>query len=315
MKNFITLVFLLFTFSLFSQVNYINVCEDCDNLYHTFDFNDSNDSTSFFFNMDASQANNIWEVGTTAKSTFNSGYYAPKALVTDTLSTYPINNVSSFEFAMKHCSWNTSGNCGGYEILLINIISKIDTDLHLDGGTIEVSHNGSPWINIIEDNLATVTGDIYALTDTIASMNKPGYSGTSSDWNYLNITFKPEMNELFDTITLRFTFSSDMVETNKDGWMIGLIQMGGVFVGMEEIYSSDLINVFPNPSSNKLFISSKNESELNGELSITNSIGQMVYFNNNFSSNYIDISKFSEGLYVLRFSDGNNYTTSKFIKK
>ena len=315
MKKFITLVFLLATFSSFSQVNYINVCEDCNNLYHTFDFSDSSDSTSYFFTMDASQANNLWEVGTPVKSTFSSGYYVPKALVTDTLSTYPTNNTSSFEFAMKHCSWSTAGNCGNYDDLLINITSKIDTDLHLDGGTIEVSHNGSPWINIIEDNLATVTGDIYALTDTIASMNKPGYSGTSSNWNNINISFHPEMNELFDTITLRFTFSSDMVETNKDGWMIGLIQIGGMFQGLEEIYASNLINVFPNPSSNRLFISSRNESELKGELSIINSFGQMVYSNDNFSSSYIDISELSEGLYILRFSDGKNYTTTKFIKE
>ncbi len=316
MKNLFTLAFLLFTISVFSQVNYINVCENCNNLYHDFDFNSPNDSTSFFFYMDTTQANNLWQVGNLSKQSFSNGYYnKPKALVTDTLSTYPINNTSSFQFAMKHCSWNSHGDCGGYEALWIYITTKINSDLHLDGGIIEVSHNGSPWINIIDDTLATIIGDIYSSTDTVASLNKPGYSGISNDWQTINISYHPEITGLFDTIAYRFTFASDSIETNKDGWMIGIVQTFGMFEAIEEIFSSDLINIFPNPSSNKLFITSKYKSELKGELSITNSIGQIVYFNNNFSSNNIDISDFSEGLYVLRFSDGKNYTTSKFIKK
>lgn len=298
------------------QTNYINVCVDCNNLFHSFDFNSSTDSTNFFFTIDTTQMNNLWQVGTPTKSVFNSGFVGPKAFVTDTMNSYPTNNISSFQFSMVNCSWTTYGSCGGsYTALWMFIATKINSDASKDGGTIEISHNGSQWVNIIKDSLASISGDIYSINDTVQSMSKPGYSGVDNNWKQMNISFAPEMSALFDTITFRFTFTSDSIQTYKDGWMIGMIQVGGMFENIPEIISSNLISVFPNPATNELIILPNGKKNLKGEISIIDVQGKQIFNDKNFSSNTLNISNLNSGLYTLKYNDGTNYSTLKFIKK
>jgi hypothetical protein len=294
------------------QTNYINVCVDCNNLFHNFDFYSPTDSTNYFFSIDTSQSNNLWQLGIPTKTVFNSGYGGPKAFVTDTLNPYPTNNISSFQFSMLNCSWITQGNCGGYEGVWVNIITKVNSDSTKDGGTIEVSHNGSPFINLINDPLAYITGDIYSATDTIQSMGKPGYSGISTNWRHINVSFQPEMVQPFDTLTLRFTFSSDSIQTNKDGWMIGLIQMNGLFEGIEEIKNDNLISISPNPTSDELKIHKTKVSDIQ-KVQVLNYTGQVLYDNSNFIGATIDTRQLGNGIYLLKYSDMKNFSIKKFV--
>jgi hypothetical protein len=300
------------TIDLKGQANYINVCVDCGNLHHSFDFNSPADSTNYFFLIDTSQSSNLWQLGTPSKNVFNSGYGGPKAFVTDTLNPYPINNSSSFQFSMVNCSWMTQGPCGGYEGLGITIITKINSDSTKDGGTIEVSHNGTPWVNLINDPLASTTGDIYSANDTIQSSSKPGYSGIANNWKQISVNFSPEMVNPSDTISLRFSFSSDSIQTNKDGWMIGLIQMGGFFEGIEEIQNDNLISISPNPSSDELRIHATKVSS-NQKVQILNCAGQILYDNSNFTGETIDVSQFTDGIYLLKYSDKKNLSIKKLV--
>jgi len=313
MKALVTIIFAtISTINFYGQTNYINVCVDCNNLMHSFDFNSSTDSTDYFLIVDTSQSNNLWQLGTPNKTVFNYGYWGPKAFVTDTLNPYPINNTSSFQFSMINCSWMTSGNCGGYMELWITIITKINSDSKKDGGTIEVSHNNSPWVNLINDSLAYITGDIYSSNDTIHSMGKPGYSGNSDNWNQIDINYQPEMAQPFDTITLRFTFTSDSIQTNKDGWMIGLIQMGGNFEGIEEIQNDNLISIYPIPASEEIVIQQKIKSE-KSSIKIYDLTGRLILEKSNFTEHKIDVQHLNNGIYMLKYSDTKNFSIKKIV--
>jgi len=292
----------------------INVCEDCNNLIHDFDFNSSNDSTFYFFYFDSLQVNNIWQVGHVDKNIFTSGYYGPRALVTDSVNPYPPNIISSFQFSVKNCSLENNGGCGAYMVCYISVEFKINSDSLLDGGTIEVSHNGSPFVNIIEDDLASIGGDIYSINDTVSSLNKPGYSGTSSNWQGFGISYE-RTSQGFDTITLRFTFSSDAIHTNKDGWMIGFIQTGGIFEGLATIFKKDMIKIHPNPSKDFVQLSISDEYK-NGNLAILSETGQLIKKIHNATNNeMIDVTDFPDGFYILQYCHDKYFTIEKFIKK
>ncbi|NOU46958.1 MAG: T9SS type A sorting domain-containing protein [Bacteroidales bacterium] len=298
------------------QSNYINVCQDCDNnWWQNFDFNSEDDNSAYYFYFDTTQANNIWQIGTPNKTIFNYGYYYPRALVTDTVNAYPINNISSFQFSILNCSGQDVGdNCnGGYGGPNYYIVHKIETDNGFDGGTIEVSHNnGISWVNLIQDtmNFVQIGGNIYTLNDTVASLGKPGFSG-SAEWDEISIYYQISPINL-DTITFRFTFASDAIETNQDGWMIGFISVGGIFEGIDEIRNDNLITIDPNPASDKLLLH-RTKNSPNQTVQIMNNSGQVLYNNTSFFPETIDAKQFTNGMYVLKYSDGKNFAIKRFI--
>lgn len=293
------------------QIQYINVCSDCDNLFKPFDFNSPMDSTHFFFRIDTSQATNLWQLGIPDKTEFNTGLWGPKALLTDTINPYPVNASSSFEFSILNCSPATQGNCGGYAGVWMYIASKTNSDLYLDGGTMEVSHNGGPWMNLIMDPLASVTGNIYLITDTVQSMQKPGYSGLDTNWKQINVHFLPA-DQAFDTITFRFTFTSDAIQTNKDGWMIGAVQISGLFMGINEMQNNNLISISPNPVSERLSIHAPGTTS-HQTVQILSYTGQILYTNTNFIGEKIDTRQLMNGIYLLKYSDTKTVSVKRFV--
>ncbi len=86
-------------------------------------------------------------------------------------------------------------------------------------------------------------------------------------------------------------------------------------VGIKEVNNLiSNLNVYPNPVSNTLFISPKQDEFKNSEIEITNALGQIVlklpY------SNEIDVSKLAQGFYNLKISEpGEQFYYSKFIKE
>lgn len=71
------------------------------------------------------------------------------------------------------------------------------------------------------------------------------------------------------------------------------------------------ISVFPNPTTNKIYLNFKPEL-VNIQLSLYNSTGQIIYSANNILENHeIDLSLFDNGIYFLRLK---NYSEQKVIK-
>jgi len=300
----------------YAQEHFINVCHTCNDVDQGFDFSSVSDSTSYFFYFDSTQTNNLWQVGIPSKQYLNSPYSwnSTKALLTDTLNTYPTNNISSFQFALVNCGLEGMPmNCWyWYWGPRIQIAHKIDSELGIDGGTIEVSHdNGNTWNNLIEEiqDLQGIFPDIYSVYDTIQSLGKPGFSG-QSDWLFTEIDYSSSNALPLDTITFRFTFASDSIDTNQDGWEIGEVYVVGEYELVEEL-DNDIISIYPNPTADQLNIARK---KTNGvpSVQILDASGRIIFSEKNYTENSINVQNLPNGNYTLRYSDSVNHTVKQF---
>ena len=83
------------------------------------------------------------------------------------------------------------------------------------------------------------------------------------------------------------------------------------FVGFENPDFNHDIKIYPNPTSDILFISSVSEIK---NIIITNVYGQIVYENYETGVNFeLDLSKLSNNLYHISFTDANNIRSSSKI--
>ena len=87
----------------------------------------------------------------------------------------------------------------------------------------------------------------------------------------------------------------------------GLSQSCALSVGENEFHK---FNAFPNPFSN--FINLENAE--NATVEIFDSLGKKVFFVMNFTSNTIDTSQFSSGLYFVKIQKDEKIETNKMIK-
>jgi hypothetical protein len=212
--------------------------------------------------IDNSQPNNIWQIGKPQKIFFDSAYSKPKAIVTDTINPYPINNLSSFQLVMKQ-QWFGSGG-----VPYLQFRHKFDTDSLRDGGYIETSYDGgATWINAANNSDIygmgihdTILGGIHAFTGKSSN----GWYDSQIGWFGWCWGLGQPPAIIPDSIIVRFTFKSDNIQTNKEGWMIDNIMVGLYWcpIDVHEIYSYNNFNVFPNPFSTSAIIKI-NDSNLN----------------------------------------------------
>jgi hypothetical protein len=106
---------------------------------------------------------------------------------------------------------------------------------------------------------------------------------------------------------------SDGNQTNKDGWMIGMIQTGGIFEGTATIFKKDMIMINPNPCKEILDIKVADEYK-NGALTIISRAGQILKSYSLTGNLTIDVSDIPAGFYVLQYTSGNFYTIKKLIR-
>ena len=87
----------------------------------------------------------------------------------------------------------------------------------------------------------------------------------------------------------------------------GLSSSCALSIGENEL---NKLNALPNPFSN--YISLDNTE--NGMVEIYDSLGKKVFADFNFTTNTIDTSHFSSGLYFVKIQKGGKFTTKKIIK-
>lgn len=261
--------------------------------YRNFDLNDR-DTGNYFF-IDTTQLNNVWQIGTPAKTVFNSAHSSPLALLTDTMNTYPTNNTSSFSFTIY-----------SDDLTYIYFWHQINTDSLNDGGVVEYSTDGgTTWYNIINSSYTLM--NFYSGSTTISSnSNKSGFTGTSG-WTQSTI-----ICNALNFVQFRFTFTSDNINTNKDGWMIDDIELNCIGTGINEISANSQFHIFPNPTSNFISIFSDNTTKLK-TTSITNIFGRTILTTDKTT---IDLSQLDTGIYFCEMTDNKGtITDEKFIKK
>lgn len=213
--------------------------------------------------IDTSNIDNIWQIGSPHKTIFNSANTYPNVMVTDTINTYPINNQSKFLIKINRNLWGG----GPGSILALQWVQKIDMEIGKDGGMIEYSFdNGSTWANVFNN---PYTYNFYGFDpqnkDTLAT-GEYVFSGTDSLWRNIWLCF--DYNYLAtitnDSVFFRFTFLSDSIDSQQDGWMID-----NLFAQMTVVHTVKLtpnetnayLKVFPTNTSGRVNIETEKLQE------------------------------------------------------
>lgn len=291
-KNLLKLIFAIvfvFTFiNSFSQSWQDQYFDGADSAFTT---------SSLYIKIDTS-ANNIWQVGKPQKVIFDSAATLPNALVTDTINFYPNNNISRFSFSIPiYGSWG---------ILGIQWKQKLDMDLGLDGGMVEYSiDTGATWQSAF-NNPAVYNFFGYPSPDfdTLAT-GEYAFSGTDSLWRDVWLCYDLSfLTTWIDTIRVRYTFISDSINNNKEGWMIDNMNAHVTMLHpVKENVSTEYFNVYPNPAKNIVNVELQrlNEYHIIENMQLVNSEGKLMQEWNKIPTRYwIDVSKYANGMYYLK---------------
>jgi hypothetical protein len=266
------------------------------------DFDSPNSMNNHIIIDTVSNPNNIWQIGVPSKTVFGSAYSLTHAIVTDTLNPYPVNDTSSF--ILKHIRPEF---LGGNESLQLNFWFQFNADPLTDFGMVEASiDNGITWVNLLTDD---ITYELQWLEP------KPVLTGNSNGWQH----FALELNMLTynlgysDTLLYRFTFISDGVQTNKDGWMIDDFQLADWWEGINEYSNNDMIYVYPNPTQGEVSIVNNSEKITDYSLEIIDIGGETVLRKETHANNFrLDLPN---GLYFIKLTDKENIYLKKLIIK
>lgn len=246
----------------------------------------------------------LWQIGQPSKTIFNSAYSAPNSIVTDTINFIPINDTSIF--FIKHLRQTQP-----WHRFILSFWYQLDGDT-TDYGIIEISpDSGNTWINVFEEDTMY---NMYWITP------KPCISGSTDDWKYfsLNMTdwasgwgsFPIEMTA--DTILFRFTYITDSIPTNRDGWIIDNFHLEDWCESIEESNNFGLVSLYPNPTNNELNIK-VNEHCIGQSIQIYSFSGKLVYQDLDFKGDPVNVANLRNGLYILRYSDTKNISFNKFV--
>jgi len=305
MKLFLIIVFIVATLFSIAQTP-INIGEDGIMGGALINFEDTN---SQYIWIDTTQNNNIWQIGMPQKYILDSSYSYPNSIITDSLTTYPIQNRSSFYISIINYP-------GTFDGVTFTFRHKYDFDTLYDGGIIEISFdNGLSWSNIINENV--YPGNFYSNTDTINSYyNSPGFTGTSDEWIQSGFDLFWGLQQFpSDTFLIKFSLSSDSIETYQEGWLIDDICICA--------YCWDRINkknndnkfiVFPNPAYDVININQKESSNNEYELIIYDIYGNEVMRRSFRGNNKLNISNLGIGIYIISIQNNNQVYYKKIIK-
>ena len=250
-----------------------------------------------YTNLTIQGSNNIWQICTPHKLIFDSAWSAPKAILTDSAGPYPVNNTSSFIIkCIPYSFCECSPSIGGYY--------KFDSDTLKDFGRIEFSlDHGVTWLNALSD---TVIPDDFWLG------GKPVLTGRIHQWRSFHaVLFNYKIN---DTIYFRYTFVSDGIQTNQEGWILDNLALVDHTEGVQDMVSQDEISIYPNPSEGSISINSKNAAggmniwvyNMQGQLKLE----ETIYKN----KGDVNISSFDNGIYLVKVLSHKRYSTRVIIK-
>jgi len=254
-------------------------------------------STSIQIEFDTT-GTNIWQVGPPQKTIFSSAATAPNVLVTDTVNFYPTNNSSSFQFTLNNFDY-------WWGILAIQWKQKLDMDAG-DGGVIEFStDSGATWQNAFDNPYVyNLFGFDSANVDTLAGGER-AFTGTDTLWRDIWLCFDISyLGYGNDPPLMRFTFKSDSIDSNHEGWMMDNLSYHiTILHTVSEVEQKEYLKVYPNPTRGRVNIQAKknNEFHIIEKMELINANGQVVQeFGVSPTKFYIDIDDHPDGIYFLK---------------
>ena len=274
----------------------------------TINFDNSNYINNLFIDT-ITNSHNVWAIGIPNKQIFNSAYSPPRAIITDSLNAYPINDTSSYTiYYIENTDGGLYNNCCAVSL---TGFYQVNSDTLRDFGKIEFSpNNGITWIDLINDTA-------YAsYIDFGSPPARPILTGNSNGWQYFSIIF-PGLGGLFniqdgDTILYRFTFISDSIQSNKDGLMFDDLIFNDWAEDISEIKKDNLISISPNPATNELRIYRTNTSDKE-RIQIMNYTGLTLFDISHFTGESIDIRELRNGIYLLKYSNSYFFSNKYFV--
>ncbi len=257
----------------------------------------------------------LWQIGPPAKPFFNQASSFPNAIMTDSINNYPINQSASFELSINEST------LFDFPYIQIDWNYKLDTEDGVDGGLIETSYDGGQtWTNVFTDPefRPFIVGDFA--TDTLFN-GQVGLTGVA-DWSWMAIcwgTYFGELPILNDDIKVRFTFVSDSIDTQQEGWMLDDFQTQVQVIGSTFNQEIIPITVFPNPTTDLLFFNLEEGREETKIIEIYDNIGQLVFTKelNPFMERRpsISVKNLRLGNYNILVRSREKIFGSKFVKR
>lgn len=253
--------------------------------------------------------NNIWQIGKPQKTLFSAASTTPNVIVTDTINYYPTNNLSTFNFIIKNPFIGPMG------IIAIRWKQKLDMDQGLDGGFVEYSTNsGASWINTFNNsNVYSYYGFQPANKDTLPS-GEYVFSGRDTTWRDIWLCLGPTIFAANDTIMMRFTFKSDSVNNNREGWMIdNMMAYTTIFHPVKQVSQTEYIGVYPTQTAGVVNVEAKKltDKDAISSMYLIDANGKVVEsYGHNSTKVVIDISNHPPGLYYIKVT--TNHKTESY---
>ncbi|MCB0807097.1 MAG: T9SS type A sorting domain-containing protein [Bacteroidales bacterium] len=257
---------------------------------------------------------NIWQIGMPQKAIFNSAATIPNAMITDTTHFYPASNTSRFRARIIN-DWVFFG------VLAFQWMQKLDMDSDHDGGIIEFSTDGGDsWQNAFNNpyvynfygwdpvNQDTLTNGEYA------------FSGTDTTWKNIWLCFDLSWMSLFpDTINVRYTFTSDSIDNEREGWMIdNMMAHITIIHTVDETEPGDYMTISPNPTTGRINIETQKLDKFHiiEKIELIDMAGKVVKrWGTSPTKFYIDISDQPEGSYILKVKTNIKTETFRVVHK
>ena len=304
MKKMLTVLF----FMVYPAFSFGQCLEGEENIIYDFDTTYYYYEWSYFqLTIDTvSNPDNIWQIGKPHKETIDTAKSGQKVIITDTSGYYPPNDTSSFIVTQRVenacCWWRLLNICGYY---------YVNTDSLHDYGKIEISFdNGNTWV------------DILSLPDTIGYFDqiKPVLTGNSNGWKFFYLDFSRYADylevDIDDTLLYRFSFISDSIPDSLDGLAFDYLTFVDYAEYADYEKNDDVISIYPNPVQNVIYFK-KNKNINSAIVKIYDIKGNPIYENDKFEEDFIDIKKLNlpNGVYMIKFNDGEHITVKKIIVK
>jgi Secretion system C-terminal sorting domain len=247
---------------------------------------------------------NIWQIGVPNKKIFTSAHSSPNVISTHLSESYPTNDTSRF---LLHNDGKTTPNIG----LVFDFY--VDTDSLKDFCKVEIladkASGGQIWVDPLKND------SIYPFRWI---GKKPILTGTSLGWQRFHLDYKSWRygNDtlpsylISDEVLFRFTFISDSIETNQDGWMMDNIRIS-YFLSAEELQIQSP-TAYPNPFTSTIYVDGIPSTFT---YSIFNQLGQQLIQGVSDQGKIKELDGFQQGIYILSVDYEDTAVYIKIIKE